>query len=64
MLTPQARLNARRIRADRIVTARIIGTWICAVTVAAGTLMIAHMALGLARDLPDIVARGAAEVRW
>ncbi len=63
MRSPQSHLNSRRLRADRIVTARIVGTWICALTVAAGTLMMAHMALGLALDLPDIVARGAAEVR-
>lgn len=60
MITPQAHLNARQMRADRIARTRIIGAWICALTVGAGTLMMAHMALGLALDLPEITARAAA----
>jgi hypothetical protein len=64
MRSPQARLNARHLRAARLARGRIIGSWICALTVAAGTLMLAHMALGLALHLPDLIARGAAGARW
>lgn len=64
MQSPQARLNARQMRADRIARNRIIGAWICAMTVAAGTLMIAHMALALAVQMPDLIAESAAKVRW
>lgn len=64
MMTPQARLNARQIHADRMARARIIGAWVCALTVAVGTVMMAHMALGLAVQMPDLIARSAAEVRW
>ncbi len=64
MNAPQARLNATRIRADRLLRARVIGAWICTLTVAAGTLLIAHMALALAVQMPDLVAAGAAAARW
>jgi hypothetical protein len=60
MLSPQAHINARQMQADRMARHRIIGAWIAALTVAAGTAMLAHMTLSLALALPDILARSAA----
>jgi hypothetical protein len=60
MNSPFTHLNTARLQAERKTRNRIIGAWIAALTVASGTILIAHMTLSLALALPDIIARAAA----
>lgn len=68
MITPQRHINARALRAEtrrslrphahRAATAALF------VLVLAGSLIAADSTLRLARGLPDVLARAAAERGW
>jgi hypothetical protein len=58
---PQLALNRARLRADRAATARRLQHLALAAGLCLAALALAHAALSTARDLPELLARAAAE---
>lgn len=62
--SPFARVNAATICADRRQARTGLAAVATLAVLALGLLMLAHMGLQLALDLPDILAQSAARAAW